>query len=104
MKVLLIVDMQKGFITNSNKGLIENINSQIKSGQYDKIVATKFINKENSNYIKKLNWNAMFNGEETDFAIDLPKNAIIIEKTSYGLPLKIFLKTARNWLKIAKKF
>ena len=103
MKVLLIVDMQKGFITNSNKGLIENINFQIKSGQYDKIVATKFINKENSNYIKKLNWNAMFIGEETDFAIDLPKNAIIIEKTSYGLPLKNFSKNGTELVENSKK-
>lgn len=103
MKVLLIVDMQKGFITNSNKVLIENINLQIKSGHYDKIVATKFINSEKSNYVKKLKWNAMFNEEETDFAINLPDNAIIIEKTSYGLPLKNFSKNGTELVENGEK-
>lgn len=90
MKILFIVDMQNGFIPNSNKKLVENINNLIKYKQFDKIVATQFINKEDSQYIKSLNWNEMFSSPQIDFAVELPKDAIIIKKHSYGLPMSMF--------------
>ena len=90
MKVLLIVDMQKGFINEYNQHLVENINNLIKSYKFDKIIATKFVNKKDSQYIKLLNWNEMFSSPDIDFALDIPKNAIIIEKCSYGIPYDIF--------------
>lgn len=44
MKILMIIDMQKGFINENNQFLVDNINNLIKSNKFDKIIATKFIN------------------------------------------------------------
>ncbi len=90
MSILFVIDMQKGFITDSNKHLVEKINNLIKSKKFDKVIATQFINKKNSQYIKSLNWNDMFSSPQIDFAVDLPKDAIIIKKHSYGLPSSMF--------------
>ena len=86
-KTLIIVDMQKGFITNNNKFLVENIENLIKSVQFDKIIATKFINKKDSQYVRFLNYSRLMEKDETDFAITPPyKNCLEVVKTSYGLP------------------
>ena len=92
MKILFIIDIQKGFITESNKFLIKNFINLIKSNNFHKIVATQFINKKDSQYIKSLNWNDMFSSPKIDFAVNLPRNAIIIKKHSYGLPTNLFKK------------
>ena len=85
MKALIIVDMQKGFIKESNKFLVDNINKLISENRFDKVIATKFVNNADSQYVKFLNWSKMIGEEEQEFAISLPANAIIAEKTSYGL-------------------
>ena len=56
MKYLLIVDVQKGFINNKNVEIIPNIEKWINSPNFDRIIATKFINKPDSQYFKQLNW------------------------------------------------
>ena len=85
-KTLIIVDMQKGFITKNNKFLVKNIENLIKSVKFDKIITTKFINKKDSQYVKFLNYSRLMEKDETDFAIKPPKNSIEVIKTSYGLP------------------
>ncbi len=92
MNTLIIVDMQKGFITKNNDFLIKNIENLLKSVKFDKIIATKFINKKDSQYVKFLNYSRFMekDGGGTDFAIKLPKKSIEVIKTSYGLP-DIFL-------------
>ena len=86
MNILMIIDMQKGFITDNNKHIVDVINNIVKSNKFDKIIATKFINKENSPFIKFLNWEGMLEPEEQKIIVDLPKDTVIIEKTSYMLP------------------
>lgn len=85
MKKLLIVDMQKGFINKNNDFLVKNAQNLINSGEFDKIYATKFLNRKGSPFFKFLNWSRFCDNSETDFAIDLPKEAIVLEKTSYAL-------------------
>ena len=63
MKRLLIVDMQKGFINKNNEFLVKNVQNLINSGDFDEIIATKFINYENSPYEKFLNWTDMQGGK-----------------------------------------
>lgn len=90
MKTLLIIDVQKGFINENNRQMLKSIENIV--GQFDTIIATQFVNNENSQYVKLLNWNAMLEPEETDFAFKLPKETQIIKKTSYGLPDDVFDK------------
>ena len=54
-KVLLIVDMQKGFINKKEYLDLEiKINDLIKKNTYDFYIFTKFINKSNSFYVNIL--------------------------------------------------
>ena len=85
MKKLLIVDMQKGFINKNNGFLVKNVQNLIDCGGFDKIYATKFLNHKGSQFFKFLNWSRFCENSETDFAVDLPKDVVMIEKTSYAL-------------------
>lgn len=89
MTVLLVIDMQKGFLKNKKYiALNEKIKCLIPN--YDKIIFTKFINdkKKNALYQEKLNWKGLKTKAEQALSITPPKNAIIIEKSGYGLSQK----------------
>lgn len=88
MNILVVVDMQKGFINKNNEFLIKNIEKLAKNANFDKIIATKFVNQKNSHYEKYLSYSAMQIGDECEFAVRLPEETIVVQKTSYGFPLK----------------
>ncbi len=93
MRVLLVVDLQKGFMDNENSIKVSGkIARLINSDNYDKVIFTKFVNKGNkmyANYVKEYgndaNWLGLKTKEEQDFAVSLPKGAEVWEKTTYGL-------------------
>ena len=85
MKNIIIVDMQKGFIKETNNHLIKKINDYLKSNTFDNIFFTKCVNDENSPYTKILNWNGITNKEEQEFMCVIPQSAKIITKNCYGL-------------------
>lgn len=85
MKTLLIVDLQKGFLNDNCNFVVEKIEKLVKKGNFDRIVATKFVNSKNSQYQKFLNYGKFCSKTETDLALKLPKDAQIVEKTSYAL-------------------
>ena len=87
-KNLLIVDMQKGFITEQNEFLIKNIENLLKNNTFDNIFATKFINTKKSPFVRFLNWNKLFDRGGQAIALSLPKHTKILRKTSYGLKQK----------------
>ena len=96
MNSLLIVDMQKGFINDNNAFLCEKIENLIKNGKFSQIYATKFVNSEKSQYVKFLNWHKMMTQAEQDFAINLPKDCKIFEKTSYALSARDLQKLKKS--------
>lgn len=61
---LVIVDMQKGFITDKLEQLESNIASLIEKHEFKCILATQFINSKESNFIKLLDWDEMQEGSE----------------------------------------
>ena len=88
MRVLLVVDMQKGFMNGEEyENLGKKISKLIDRKFYDKYIFTKFKNDstKNSLYQTKLNWNKLMTDAEQEFSINLPSGAIIIEKYGYGL-------------------
>lgn len=88
-KVLLIVDMQYGFMNNAVYcNLTDKINNLINENNYDYYVFTKFINKENSFYVKKLHWHNLMSEESQKICVTIPKNSVIFEKYGYGLDQK----------------
>ena len=88
MKNIIIVDMQKGFMTENNKHLIEKINYYIKSNRFDNIFFTKCINDDNSPYVNILNWHDMKDEVEQEIILDMPENSEIIVKNCYGISQK----------------
>ncbi len=86
MKKLLIVDMQCGFISENSESLIKNIENLIKNGNFDQIIATKFVNNGKSQFKKFLDYDKFCDADEQMLCIKLPKDAVILEKTSYALP------------------
>jgi len=81
-EALIIVDMQNGFNTNLDTQEVEEKLSNINKNDYDMIIATKFVNKEESMFVKQLNYHEMFDVEDTEFLsivkelydIQVPKN------------------------------
>ena len=67
MKVLLIIDMQKGFMKNYKyRQLNKKISKLINTNIYDKLIFTKFLNDELKNKLfqTKLNWYELRTEEE----------------------------------------
>ena len=85
-KVLLIVDMQKGFINKQEySNLISKINDLIKRNTYNYYIFTKFINTSDSFYVNKLNWLDLISKESQKICVTIPKNSLVFEKFGYGL-------------------
>ncbi len=59
MKLLLIIDVQGGFINENTKQIPEDIIKHVKNYDYDLIIATRFINKVDSLYQTELNMKEM---------------------------------------------
>ena len=85
MKNIIIIDMQKGFMKETNYHLIEKINNYLKQNNFDNIFFTKCINDCDSPYTKLLNWSGITMEEEQEIVIDIPQNAKILTKNCYGL-------------------
>ena len=81
-KALIIVDMQNGFNSNLDTKSVEEKLSNIDKNDYDMIIATKFVNDEDSMFVKQLNYHKMFDIKDTEFLsivkelydIQVPKN------------------------------
>ena len=83
-EMVLVVDMQKGFINEHTKHLITKINLFIKASNSSYKVATKFINHKNSAFVKLLNWEGMMNKDEQEFAVELTPDVKILPKSTYN--------------------
>ncbi len=92
MKKLLIVDVQKGFLNENCDFVVKKIENLAGGGNFDQIIATKFVNKNESQYVQLLNYHRFLTEDENALALNLPKSAQIVEKTSYALPEKVFKK------------
>lgn len=83
-KCLFLIDVQYGFVSDETEYVLERIDSLINSGTFDYVIASKFINIENSPYMKFLNWMQLVNDEETRVYEPVSERAdIIIEKNIY---------------------
>lgn len=88
-KALVIIDVQKGFINELTKEALKSIRNFIKRNQnkYELIVFTKYVNHEDSNFVKNLNWHGFMTRGQTDLALEIvefvtDKNLFV--KDTYG--------------------
>lgn len=81
MKILLVVDLQPEFADKDGQyGRILEF-AKNANQYYDRVIATKCLNKENSNFIRYNDWYDLIgNARDLEFEADS-----VIEKISYGL-------------------
>ena len=85
---LIISDLQNCFITDKTISLPQKIKKHIESQKYDFIIFSKFINTENSNFVKKLNWTKCKIYPEIDIVSELSEIALknhTFEKNTYSI-------------------
>jgi len=85
---LIVIDVQNFHINSKTSELPKKIDELIKSHQFDYILFTQFINKKNSNFVKKLQFKKMFNSLDVDIHKSLQKylkNNNVFTKTSYSI-------------------
>lgn len=81
---LFVVDIQYGFISDNTKHILDPVNTLINSNIFDHIVATRFINEEDSPYRRFLKWNKLSSVEEIKLYEPVEKAAnLIIDKNIY---------------------
>ena len=82
-KLLLVVDVQNDFINDNTKLTLQKIQELINANEYKNIVFTKFINNENSNWYKQLNYKGCLTEEGRNLTIDTSKY-LVINKYGYS--------------------
>lgn len=85
-KILIVVDVQNGFIkTQEHVEKANQIVTLVESGNFDKIIATKFTNYTGSRYEKYFNWSDLKTSDETDLYGKLKADAdAVFHKTTYN--------------------
>lgn len=95
--VLLVIDVQNGFQRNQETKLnAKKIEKLIKSNLFDKVIATKFINRHESPYYQWLHWSRLIDSPDIDLMDALNDNSdFILEKYFYNCEKKSFLNALR---------
>lgn len=84
---LLVIDVQNCFLNENTKELPQKIASYIATHKHDYVLFTRFINKQNSNFYKKLNWKECMESPDIDICPLLMKyinEDNIFDKSTYS--------------------
>ena len=81
MNLLLVIDLQNGFINENTILSKETIKELIDSNKYDKVLFTRFINDENNPTYKKLNYKGCIDEDSKKICINTKDNKIIDKRT-----------------------
>ena len=92
--LLLVIDVQKSFITDANKNVVSKIQDLIDSNKYDLVIFTKFINDEESPWYQKLNYQGCLTEEDRKIMLDTKEYKILNKKvyTALNNELKDYIK------------
>lgn len=83
--VLVVIDLQVGFVTNNTIKVANNIQELLESEKYDAVIATKFTNMPGSSFDSFLGWKGMLEEEEKVLLPFVEEYAdIIVSKCSYS--------------------
>lgn len=85
---LIVIDVQNYFVNDNTKILPQKIAKFIKNNKFDFVLFTKFVNKEGSNFFKKLNWKKCTGSPDTDIHSALVKfvnKNNVFEKSTYSI-------------------
>lgn len=85
---LIVIDVQNYFVNDNTRILPQKIAKFIENNKFDFVLFTKFINKEDSNFFKKLNWKKCTDSPDTDIHSALVKfvdKNNVFEKSTYSI-------------------
>ncbi|MDR1033680.1 MAG: cysteine hydrolase [Bifidobacteriaceae bacterium] len=83
-KCLLLVDVQKGFISADTAHVLPKINALLKANLFDYTVATQFINVEDSPFQRFLHWSQLMRAPETDVCKCVAEaSELVLQKSTY---------------------
>lgn len=76
--ILIVVDMQNGFNRYDQTHILaKNVVELTNSGIFDKIIATRFLNREGSQYTKFLNWHRLMNSPDIDLVEGIRADEVV---------------------------
>lgn len=92
--LLLIIDVQKNFINDNTKKIPNKITNLINKNHFDYIAFTKFINDENSNFYKMLNYKGCINEDDRKIVFDTQNNKVFTKRiyTAVNDEFKTYIK------------
>ena len=93
--LLLVIDLQNAFINQSTEKLPSKIEETIASNQYDDVAFTRFVNYEESLYVKKLNWRGCLSDEDKTIVLDT-KGYQVFDKSIYSAVTKELIEYMNN--------
>lgn len=86
--ILLIVDLQHGFIKPCTKSVINVVKRAINDLQYDVCIYSRFYNTEETSFSRFLNWERFQSTEEQEIVLPVDKKDIIVSKDTYSAVTK----------------
>lgn len=95
-KILIVVDMQNGFNRYDQTHILaKKVVELTNSGIFDKIIATRFLNKEGSQYTKFLNWHRLMSSPDIDL-VDGIKADEVVDKWVYTCVTDDFMRLLKK--------
>lgn len=81
---LFVVDVQKGFISSQTAHVQDRITDLLGQNCFNHTIFTKFVNTQDSPYVRYLGWDRLIRAEEQDLVDSLkPFAHIVFEKKAY---------------------
>lgn len=82
---LLVVDIQNGFINDDTKHIPQKVKELIVAQKYEFKIFSRFINTDNSQFERLLNWSKVKTSPETDIVSVLQEEpTLVVDKAYYG--------------------
>jgi len=85
---LIVIDVQNYFVNDNTKILPQKIAKFIENNKFDFVLFAKFVNKEDSNFFKILDWKECTSSPDTDIHSTLSKfvnKNNVFEKSTYSI-------------------
>lgn len=76
--ILIVVDVQNGFTRYAQtQALAKKLAALTNSGLFDKVIATRFLNREGSQYVKFMHWRRLMDSPDIDLAEGIRADKVV---------------------------
>ena len=88
---LVLIDIQGGFFSPETKRVFDKVETLFKMKEFDHIVATRFVNNDDSSFVKIMGWDKCMSGESIQLYPAVEQKAEqVFEKSKYSCFTKEF--------------